>query len=137
MEELGFLGAVARPELGDLLPDWGALVRAGEIAKLFRGGDDLLLRGVAQLFEGEGFRILGPREFAPACSRARARSSGRRRRGGAGRLAFGVRFLEAMSPFDIGQGVVVAGGALAVEAAEGTDRMLERVAELRAGGRLG
>jgi DUF1009 family protein len=136
--DVGFLGAVTRPDLGDLLPDWGAIVRAGEIAKLFRGGDDALLRGVARLFESEGFRVVGPREFAPGLlappgeivasvpdDEARAD------------IAFGAKLLEAMSPFDIGQGAVIsAERALAIEAAEGTDRMLTRVAELRATGRL-
>ena len=138
VEELAFLGAVTRPDLSDLLPDWGAIVRAGEIAKLFRGGDDALLRAVARLFEGEGFRIVGPREFAPGLLAPKgeivapypdedARAD----------IAFGARLLAATSPFDIGQGAVVsAERALAVEAAEGTDRMLARVAELRAGGRL-
>ena len=45
--------------------------------------------------------------------------------------------LGALSPFDVGQGAVVANAhVLAVEAAEGTDAMLARVAELRASGRL-
>jgi DUF1009 family protein len=40
--------------------------------------------------------------------------------------------LAATGPFDIGQAVVVAGNrVIAVEAAEGTDRMLARVAQLR------
>ena len=89
VEEMAFLGAVTRPELGDLLPDWGAVVRAGEIAKLFRGGDDALLRGVAQLFEGEGFRIVGPRDFAPGLLAPKGEIVGpRARRGGARRHRF-------------------------------------------------
>src|SRR5206468_3988892 len=45
--------------------------------------------------------------------------------------------LGATSPFDVGQAVVVADQrVLAVEAAEGTDRMLGRVAELRHEGRI-
>ena len=52
-------------------------------------------------------------------------------------IAFGARLLEALSGFDAGQGAVVAAGrVLAIEAAEGTDAMLARVAELRANGRL-
>jgi DUF1009 family protein len=138
VEEMGFLGAVARPELGDLLPDWGALQRAGEIAKLFRGGDDSLLRGVARLFEGEGFRVVGPRDYAPSLLATKGEIVGPSPDEEArADIAFGARFLEAMSPFDIGQGVVIAGErTLAVEAAEGTDGMLARVAELRAGGRV-
>jgi DUF1009 family protein len=45
--------------------------------------------------------------------------------------------LEAIGKFDVGQAAVVAGNhVLAVEGAEGTDKMLERVAELR-GRRIG
>jgi DUF1009 family protein len=138
VEEVGFLGAVARPELGDLMPDWGAIVRAGEIAKLFRGGDDAMLRGVARLFESEGFRIVGARDFAPGLLAPKGAIAGAEPDEEArSDIAFGARLLEAMSPFDIGQGAVIFGErALAVEAAEGTDRMLARIAELRADGRL-
>jgi DUF1009 family protein len=42
-----------------------------------------------------------------------------------------------MAPFDIGQAVVVANRrVVAIEAAEGTDAMLERVAAMRRSGRL-
>jgi len=138
VQEMAFLGAVTRPELGDLLPDWGAVVRAGEIAKLFRGGDDALLRGVAQLFEGEGFRIVGPRDFAPGLLAPRGEIVGPAPDEAAlADISFGARLLTAMSPFDIGQGSVIADTrALAVEAAEGTDAMLARVVELRASGRV-
>ena len=138
VEDVAFLGAVTRPDLGDLLPDWGAVLRAGEIAKLFRGGDDTLLRGVARLFEAEGLRIVGPRDFAPGLLAPRGEIVGPApEEAHLADIAFGARLLEAMSPFDIGQGAVVADErALAVEAAEGTDRMLSRVADLRADGRL-
>ncbi len=138
VSEVGFLGAVTRPDLGDLMPDWGAIVRAGEIAKLFRGGDDALLRGVAQLFEGEGFRVVGPRDFAPGLLAPKGAIVGPAPDDDArADIAFGAKLLEAMSPFDIGQGAVVSSErALAIEAAEGTDRMLARVGELRAAGGL-
>jgi hypothetical protein len=46
-------------------------------------------------------------------------------------------YLRAIGPFDVGQAVVIAGKhMLAVEAAEGTDEMLARVAEMRATGRI-
>jgi DUF1009 family protein len=45
--------------------------------------------------------------------------------------------LHATGRFDVGQAVVVTGKHVqAVEAAEGTDQMLTRIAELRAGGRV-
>ena len=50
----------------------------------------------------------------------------------------GLDLLAAIGPFDIGQAVVVADNrVLAVEAAEGTDRMLDRIAALRREGRIG
>ena len=52
-------------------------------------------------------------------------------------IATGLAVLAAMGPFDIGQAAVIAAGhVLAVEAAEGTDAMLSRVAELRRLGRI-
>jgi len=54
-----------------------------------------------------------------------------------GDVRAGAALLAALSPFDVGQGVVVANArVVAIEAAEGTDAMLARVAELRASRRL-
>ncbi len=136
--EIGFLGAVTRPDFTDLLPDWGAIVRAGEIAKMFRGGADALFRGAPRLFAREGFRVVGPRDYAPGLLASRGGIVGPPPDEEAlADIAFGAKLLTAMSPFDIGQGAVIsAERALAIEAAEGTDQMLARVAQLRAGGRL-
>ena len=52
-------------------------------------------------------------------------------------IALGFDYLRATGGFDVGQAVVVAGRhVLAVEAAEGTDQLLARVAEMRANGRV-
>jgi DUF1009 family protein len=52
-------------------------------------------------------------------------------------MAMGFDYLRTTGPFDVGQAVVVANKhVLAVEAAEGTDQMLARVAELRASGHI-
>jgi DUF1009 family protein len=52
-------------------------------------------------------------------------------------IELGLEYLHTSGKFDIGQAVVVAGRrVLAVEAAEGTDAMLARVAEMRASGRV-
>jgi DUF1009 family protein len=136
--EIALIGAMARPEFSDLRLDWGAVKRAGELAKLFRGGDNTLLSGVARIFEREGLRIVGAHEIAPrlvaplgrvgaAAAPADALADIRR----------AADLLDALAPFDVGQGAVVADDrVLAIEAAEGTDAMLARVGELRASGRL-
>ncbi len=136
--DLAFVGGMTRPELADLRIDWGAVKRAPELARLFRGGDNRLLVGVAGIFERDGLRVVGVHEIAPQLLApagpigARVASSG-----AAADARVGAALLAALSPFDAGQGVVVANArVIAIEAAEGTDAMLARVAELRASRRL-
>src|SRR5437667_151124 len=63
-----------------------------------------------------------------------ARMPGEQDRAG---IARGLALLNATSPFDIGQAVVVASNhVLALEGPEGTDQMLARVAELRRNWRI-
>ena len=136
--ELAMVGAVTRPELSDLRLDWGAIRRAGELAQLFRRGDNGLLVGLAAIFEREGVRVVGAHEIAPRLV-APEGPLGAHAPGAEddGDIAFGARLLGALSEFDAGQcAVVAAGRVLAIEAAEGTDAMLARVAEMRSVGRL-
>src|SRR4029079_2349500 len=86
-----------------------------------------------------GFRLVGAHEIAPDILMPEG-PLGRERptAGEQADLATALALLEATSPFDVGQAVVVADTrVLAIEAAEGTDRMLARIAELRQGGRIG
>ena len=98
----------------------------------FRGGDDHLLSGIGDRFEQHGFRLLGAHEVAPEIlvpegALGRAQPSERDRAD----IASAFDYLRAAGPFDVGQAVVVAGKhVLAVEAAEGTDQMLARVARI-------
>jgi len=136
--EIAIVGAVARPELADLRLDWGALKRLASLASLFRGGDNHLLSGVARLFESEGVRVVGVHQIAPQLL-ASAGALGARRPSDQARAdaARGGALIGALSPFDVGQAAVVANGrVLAIEAAEGTDAMLARIADLRASRRL-
>ena len=108
------------------------------IARIFRGGDDHLLSGIAAIFEEHGFRLVGAHEIAPEIlmpegTVGRVQPDSRDRAD----IARGLALLDAISPFDIGQAVVVADGrVLAIEAAEGTDLMLARVGAMRRSGQL-
>ena len=136
--EMAMIGAITRPEFADLRLDWGAVKRAAELAQLFRRGDNGLLVGLAAIFEREGVRIVGAHEVAPRLT-APANLLGARPVSPEDQsdIALGGRLIDALSSFDAGQGAVVAAGRLlAIEAAEGTDAMLARVAELRSSGRL-
>src|SRR5262249_22327011 len=93
---------------------------------------------LARLFEERGFRLLGAHEVAPEILMpdgqiGRHEPSARDRAD----IARGMALLSATGPFDVGQAVVVADNhVLAIEAAEGTDQMLARIAELRSEGRV-
>jgi hypothetical protein len=131
-ETLCFAGIVRRPDFAALKPDvrgltWlpGAVLAAGK-------GDDALLRFLMSGFEKEGFAIEGAHEvmgelvlpLGPLGALAPSEAH-------AGDIAGAVETARAIGALDIGQGAVVCDGlVLAVEAQEGTDAMLRRVAEL-------
>jgi UDP-2,3-diacylglucosamine hydrolase len=132
------LGSVVRPSFWQLRPDFFTLKVLPQVAKAFRGGDNHLLSSVGRVIESHGFRLLGAHEVAPEIlvpegALARAQPSERDRAD----MTLGFDYLRVAGAFDVGQAVVVANKhVLAVEAAEGTDQMLTRVAQLRASGRI-
>src|SRR5712671_6918302 len=133
-----FIGSMVRPAIWQIRPDFKTLRLLPRIFGIFRGGDDHLLKGVAAIFEEHGFHLLGAHAVAPEILMPEG-ILGRERPGERDRsdIAKGLALLSAASPFDVGQAVVVADArVLAIEAAEGTDRMLARVAELRQSGRI-
>ncbi|MBS0535451.1 MAG: UDP-2,3-diacylglucosamine diphosphatase LpxI [Proteobacteria bacterium] len=133
-----FIGAVIRPSIWQTRFGVKDLLWLSRALKAFRGGDDHLLSSMARLLEDEGFTLRGAHEVAPQIL-APEGVTGHAQPSEADRadIAFGTAYLDAASPYDIGQAVVVANRhILAVEAIEGTDQMLTRVAELRANGRI-
>ena len=137
-QDVVLIGSMMRPAIWQIRPDLKTLRLLPRIFGIFRGGDDYLLKGVAAIFEEHGFRLLGAHAVAPEIlmpegALGRERPTGRDNAD----IAKGLAFLTAASPFDVGQAVVVADArVLAIEAAEGTDSMLERIAQLRQTGRI-
>lgn len=133
------VGTLLRPPLRALRLDGLTLRLLPRLFRLFRGGDDHLLSGVVRLFEEHGFRLLGAHQVAPEilmpAGPLGTRVPSERDLEDA---RHGFALIDAIGPFDVGQAAVVAAGrVLAVEAAEGTDQMLARIAELRINGRIG
>jgi hypothetical protein len=136
--DMTFIGSVVRPSLWNMRPDFRVLRMMPHIIRLYRGGDDHLLTGVGRLVEQFGFRLVGVKDIAPELAMP-AGLLGRHAPNDRDRadIARGLALLNATSPFDIGQAVVVADNhVLAVEGPEGTDRAIARVAELRRDGRI-
>jgi hypothetical protein len=131
--ELLFIGTLLRPPLSQIRLDWQTIRFLPSLVRYFRGGDNRLLSGLASLAEGGGMRVIGAQDVAPdilvpegvlgGCEpTARDRAD----------IARALALIAAMGPFDIGQAAVVANNnVVAVEAAEGTDNLLARVADMR------
>jgi DUF1009 family protein len=127
-------GDVARPDFSSLVPDFRGLILLPKVIAAARKGDDALLRVMLGVFETAGFEVQGAHEVMndltlPAGllgSRAPSTDD----------LTDARKALEvarAIGALDVGQAAVVAHGlVLAVEAQEGTDAVLARVADLPA-----
>lgn len=127
-------GQVSRPDFSSLVPDLRGLMLLPKVITAARKGDDALLRLLVSEFEKEGFAVEGAHEVMDDLS-LKAGPLGARTPGGDD-LADALKALEiarAIGRLDVGQAAVVAHGlTLAVEAQEGTDAMLARVADLPA-----
>jgi UDP-2,3-diacylglucosamine hydrolase len=131
--EAVFIGSLLRPPLKNIRLDWPTIHALPRIFRAFRGGDDQLLKGIAAIIEQGGLRIVGldavaPEIFVPEGPLTHCRPGDRDRAD----IARALEVIAALGPFDVGQAAVVADNhVLAVEAAEGTDNMLARIAEMR------
>lgn len=124
------VGNVSRPDFAALKPDLRGISILPAVMLAARNGDDALLRVILNEFTKEGFTIEGAHE---------AKSDLTLGVGPLGRIApnehhqldisRALHVARQIGALEIGQGAVVCDGlVLAVEAQEGTDAMLRRVA---------
>ena len=129
-----FAGTVKRPDFATLMPDVRGMAALPGIIAAARKGDDALLRRVVQEFEKDGFVVEGAHEVEGGLTLP-AGPLGRHAPGAEHHadIARAMTVAREIGRLDVGQGAVVCEGlVLAVEAQEGTDAMLRRVAELPA-----
>jgi len=137
--EVVIIGHVTRPDLSQIRMDLGALKLLPFIMKLKSGGDDSLLSKVAGLFEDKGHKVCSVLDIVPALAAdAGDMTALKPDEINQQDLQKGLGVVAAMGRFDVGQAVVVVKGhVIAIEGAEGTDRMLERCSSLQQWGRKG
>jgi UDP-2,3-diacylglucosamine hydrolase len=132
-------GVARRPEWRDIRPTLKTIVKIPSIVRtLLSGGDDTVLQMVIQLIEAMGCRVIGAQDVAPGLL-AKLGPLGQIRpdTDDIRDISRAVDAAQALGRLDIGQGAVSVGGrVVAMEGVEGTDSMLQRVAELRAAGRI-
>ena len=135
--DLVIIGGVTRPDLANVKFDLGAIRNLPFLVSLGMGGDDHVLSSIVRFLESKGYRVHGAGDVAPELLAGKGRLSDKAPSAAdEADIAMAFRVVQALGRLDVGQAaVVVKGHVLAVEAAEGTDGMLMRCAELRESGR--
>lgn len=132
--DIVLVGRMVRPRIKTAKPDFGFLRSLPSVYRIFRaGGDDAVLRAVISMFESRGLKIRGVGEIAPELLVGDGNMTDIRPSGSDEiDIAKGLALIAALGRHDIGQATIVTGGVIeAIEGAEGTDRMIARVAERR------
>jgi len=131
-EEMVFAGSLKRPDFSTLKLDLKGVQSLPKILAAAKKGDDALLRAVMDIFADAGFRIIGADDVLDDL---------RVGPGPIGKLSptaehwpdirRAAEVARISGSLEVGQGAIsCAGLILAVEAAEGTDRMLARIPDL-------
>ncbi|MDR0803729.1 MAG: UDP-2,3-diacylglucosamine diphosphatase LpxI [Rickettsiales bacterium] len=131
--QMCFVGAIGHPNLSDIRPDLFSLGILAKIAKNAKGYDSMSTALIAEL-QRRGFRVVAAQDICPdltldAGIHTRTRPS----KSDQANCARAIAVSHMIGREDIGQSVAVDGAVLAVEAAEGTAKMLERVAAVHCG----
>lgn len=129
--EIVFAGRVDRPSISELRPDrWTAKVLAKMGWSLF--GDDGALKTLVREIEREGFRVVAPESLTSGLlAREGVFGAIEPDEAAWSDITRGFDVVRALGTLDIGQAVVVQQDyVLGVEAAEGTDALIERCGPL-------
>jgi hypothetical protein len=133
-EEMVFAGWLRRPDFATLKLDLKGVQALPRILAAARQGDDALLRAVMDTFSEAGFRIIGADDVLDELKIA-AGPLGRHTPTAEHWLDIrrAAEVASAIGAMEVGQGAIACAGLiLAVEAQEGTDRMLGRIPDLPA-----
>ena len=135
--DLVIVGAVRRPQLKDLRFDLGGVLNLPYLFGWTVGGDNSVLTGIIRFFESKGLRVIGAHEVAPGLIAGETVFTKKKpRKADYADISIGLRVIDALGALDVGQAAVVSHKyVLAVEAAEGTDRMLARCKDLNKWGK--
>lgn len=133
--KLVIIGSISRrPEYKDVKLDWGAVQLLPQLlTTLLAGGDSSVLDRVAKLFSDLGYDLIGAHEVAPSLVAEEGILAGPKPSETLKHDALqAMRAAWTSGHLDMGQGAVAtAGRIVAMEGAEGTDGLLERVAAMR------
>ncbi len=139
VSELVMAGKINRPSVSSLRPDAMGAKLLAKLGLSLLGGDAAIFKAIVTFLEDQGFKIVGSDEVlqdlvAPEGPLGKHIPDKQARKD----IELGARIVRAIGAFDIGQGVLVKNGlVLGIEAAEGTDALIERCALLKGEGKGG
>lgn len=128
-----------RPKLRQLRWEWRSLFFLPKfMSQLISAGDAAILKIVIEMIEDNGVKVIGAHEVVPnllaKTGPLGVHVPGRKDKRD---ILSAMRAADALGSLDIGQGVISVGGrVVALEGAEGTDAMLERIGPLKSSGRI-
>jgi len=128
-----FVGAIGHPNLSDLRPDLWTLFALFKILKHQRGYDSMAV-ALNKVVKDSGFNVVAAQDLAPELTFEHAGVLTRKKPNTTDKknIERAIDVSHTIGAADIGASVVVDKQVIAVEAAEGTARMLARVVEMRA-----
>ncbi|MBR4475442.1 MAG: UDP-2,3-diacylglucosamine diphosphatase LpxI [Alphaproteobacteria bacterium] len=133
IHNLVFVGAIGHPNLSDIRPDLWSLGALISIMKHQRGYDSMAT-ALNTVLEKRGFHVLAAQDLAPelAFQTAGVQTKTKPTKSDMADIERAVEVSHTIGKMDIGASTVVDKQVIAVEAAEGTAKMLERVVKMRA-----
>lgn len=138
IKQVIFAGGVTRPSLKLVDLDFGGILSLSRVLAFMLGGDNSLFKGLIKLFDHHGVEVVGAHKVMPGLLTPSGVFFGRNPSKKAMlNINKAFKACKVLGDLDIGQAAVAVGGrVVAVEGIEGTDGMLQRIAEMRATGRL-
>lgn len=129
VEKIIFIGGIKRPNLTSLSVDLvGSKLITKILAKKFLGTDNVL-KTISDFIESYGFQVISPldvisyQEFQTKITPSKQDLTD---------IEIGKNILKILGTHDVGQSIIVHNGCvLGIEAAEGTDKLIERCSILR------
>jgi len=130
--EIVMAGYVKRPNFQALRPDLTGTRLLPRFVAAAARGDDAILRLLVDIFEKQGLRVVGADDVLDdLLTQDKVYGDISPTTDDWQDIQKAVSVIDALGPFDVGQAAVVRGGhVLAIEAAEGTDAMLDRCADI-------
>lgn len=127
-----FVGAIGHPNLSDLRPDLWTFFALFKMLKHQRGYDSMAI-ALNKIMTDAGFEVVAAQDLAPELTFEHSGVLTKKKpaRADMANIERAIDVSHTIGAADIGASVVVDKQVIAVEAAEGTARMLDRVVEMR------